>query len=99
MSGASGKVPSAIHIGPEAAAGGPLAKVREGDVIRVDCETGTLDLKVDAAAFASRDPVPFRPNQSHVGLGREMFGAFRAGATHTETGASLFDFLMPQAAE
>lgn len=99
MSGASGKVPSAIHIGPEAAAGGPLAKVREGDVIRVDCETGTLDLKVDAAAFASRDPVPFRPNQSHVGLGREMFGAFRAGATHTEAGASLFDFLMPQAAE
>ncbi|MEO0754036.1 MAG: phosphogluconate dehydratase [Pseudomonadota bacterium] len=99
MSGASGKVPSAIHIGPEAAAGGPLAKVREGDVIRVDCETGTLDLKVDAAAFASRDPVPFRPNQSHVGLGREMFGAFRASATHTETGASLFDFLMPQAAE
>ncbi|MEO1786408.1 MAG: phosphogluconate dehydratase [Pseudomonadota bacterium] len=99
MSGASGKVPSAIHIGPEAAAGGPLAKVREGDVIRVDCETGTLDLKEDAAAFASRDPVPFRPNQSHVGLGREMFGAFRAGATHTETGASLFDFLMPQAAE
>ena len=97
MSGASGKVPSAIHVGPEAANGGPLARVRDGDVIRVDCEHGQLELKVDPDEFAARDPVPFRPNQSHMGLGREMFGAFRAGSCNTEAGASLFDFLMPGA--
>lgn len=92
MSGASGKVPSAIHVAPEAARGGPLAKVRDGDIIRVDCNTGTLDIQVDEAEFDARDAVVFRPNQAQVGLGRELFGAFRAGATHTETGASLFDF-------
>jgi len=97
MSGASGKVPSAIHVGPEAARGGPLARVQDGDVIRVDCESGKLDLMVDEREFEGRTPVPFRPNQSHSGLGREMFGAFRAGATETETGASLFDFFMPGA--
>jgi phosphogluconate dehydratase len=95
MSGASGKVPSAIHVGPEAARGGPLARVRDGDVIRVDCASGMLDIHVDAAEFAARDPVPFRPNESHVGLGREMFAAFRQGAAQTETGASLFDFFVP----
>ena len=99
MSGASGKVPSAIHVGPEAARGGPLARVQDGDVIRVDCETGNLELHVDEREFEGRKPVPFRPNQSHSGLGREMFGAFRAGATHTETGASLFDFFMPAGAQ
>ncbi|MEM1152296.1 MAG: dihydroxy-acid dehydratase, partial [Pseudomonadota bacterium] len=97
MSGASGKVPSAIHVGPEAARGGPLARVQDGDVIRVDCETGRLDLHVDEREFEGRVPVPFRPNQSHIGLGREMFGAFRAGAAETETGASLFEFFMPGA--
>ncbi|MEM9738562.1 MAG: phosphogluconate dehydratase [Pseudomonadota bacterium] len=97
MSGASGKVPSAIHVGPEAARGGPLARVQDGDMIRVDCEEGTLNLHVDAREFEGRDPTPFRPNQSHIGLGREMFGAFRVGAAETETGASLFDFLVPGA--
>lgn len=97
MSGASGKVPSAIHIGPEAARGGPLARVQDGDIIRVDCETGRLELHVDEREFEGRQPVPFRPNQSHIGLGREMFGAFRAGAAETETGASLFDFFIPGA--
>lgn len=97
MSGASGKVPSAIHVGPEAANGGPLARVQDGDIILVDCEHGKLELKVDPGEFAARDAVPFRPNQSHMGLGREMFGAFRAGSCNTEAGASLFDFLMPGA--
>jgi phosphogluconate dehydratase len=95
MSGASGKVPSAIHVGPEAARGGPLARVRDGDVICVDCQAGKLELKADPSEFAARDATPFRPNESHIGLGREMFSAFRAGAAHSETGASLFDFLMP----
>ena len=95
MSGASGKVPSAIHVGPEAARGGPLARVRDGDVICVDCEAGRLEMKLDPCEFDRREPTPFRPNEGQMGLGREMFAAFRAGAAQTETGASLFDFLMP----
>ncbi len=98
MSGASGKVPSAIHVGPEAARGGPLARVQDGDIIRVDCEHGELSLKLDPSEFAAREATPFRPNESHTGLGREMFGAFRTGAAETETGASLFDFFMPRGA-
>ncbi|MEM9670199.1 MAG: phosphogluconate dehydratase [Pseudomonadota bacterium] len=94
MSGASGKVPSAIHVGPEAARGGPLARVRDGDIITVDCEKGQLDLNVEPSDFAARAPTPYRPNESHVGLGREMFSTFRIGAAETETGASLFDFLV-----
>ena len=95
MSGASGKVPSAIHISPEAARGGRLARVKDGDPIRLDCETGTLELGVHPAAFDARQDAPFRPNQGQVGLGREMFTAFRHGACETETGGSLFDFFWP----
>ncbi|MBP0651029.1 dihydroxy-acid dehydratase, partial [Mycobacterium tuberculosis] len=54
MSGASGKVPSAIHVTPEAAAGGAIARVRDGDIIRLDTAAGTLDVLVDAAEFAAR---------------------------------------------
>lgn len=93
MSGASGKVPSAIHITPEAACGGPLARVRDGDIIRLDPNTGDLELKVDADEFAKREPVAFRPAGSHIGLGREMFDSFRGRAGDTEAGASLFRFL------
>ena len=93
MSGASGKVPSAIHITPEAACGGPLARVRDGDVIRLDPNTGDLELKVDAEEFAKREPVSFKPAGAHIGLGREMFDSFRGRAGDTESGASLFRFL------
>ena len=93
MSGASGKVPSAIHITPEAACGGPLARVRDGDIIRLDPASGDLELKVDADEFAKREPAPFRPAGSHIGLGREMFDSFRGRAGDTESGASLFRFL------
>jgi len=96
MSGASGKVPSAIHVGPEAAKGGPLARVRDGDILLLDCEAGRLDIQLDPRELAAREPAPFRNNAASMGLGREMFAAFRAGAT--ETGASLFDFLAPGAA-
>ena len=95
MSGASGKVPSAIHVGPEAAIGGPLARVQDGDVIRLDCETGMLELKVDPNEFDARTPTPFRPNESHLGLGREMFSAFRTRAGNTEAGAMLFSDMLP----
>ena len=92
MSGASGKIPSAIHMSPEAARGGPLARVRDGDLIVFDSERGTLDIKVDSETFASREPAPFRPNESSVGLGREMFSYFRQMAGTADSGASQFSF-------
>ena len=63
MSGASGKVPAAIHVSPEALAGGPLGKVRDGDVIRLDAVAGTLDALVDAAEWAAREPAQPTPAQ------------------------------------
>ena len=93
MSGASGKVPSAIHVSPEAAKGGPLARVKDGDIILVDCETGALAIDLDDQVFDARETAVFRPNQSQVGLGRELFGVFRDTAADTETGASLFNLL------
>ncbi|MBB6171754.1 phosphogluconate dehydratase [Nocardiopsis mwathae] len=87
MSGASGKVPAAIHVSPEAAAGGPLARVREGDTIRLDAITGTLevlapDLMEREAAEATVD--------SSTGTGRELFAAFRAAVGPAERGAAVF---------
>ena len=93
MSGASGKVPSAIHMSPEAARGGPLARVQDGDVIVFDAETGKLDIKVDPAEFAARTPAEFRPNASSVGLGREMFSWFRQMSGTADAGASQFTFV------
>jgi len=93
MSGASGKVPSAIHVSPEAARGGPLARVRDGDMIVFDAESGKLDIKVDADEFAAREPATFRPNESESGLGREMFTYFRQISGTADTGASQFAFV------
>ena len=90
MSGASGKVPAAIHVGPEAAKGGPLARVRDGDIVRVDAPAGKLEIKVPSEEFNARDAAIFRPNDSHEGMGREMFNAFRPSVTDPEAGASLF---------
>ncbi len=96
MSGASGKFPAAIHVGPEASRGGPLARVQDGDVIALDADAGELDLKVDAATFAARDAAPFRPNQSGLGLGRELFASFRTMASTAEAGGSVFSMLDPK---
>ena len=93
MSGASGKIPSAIHMSPEAARGGPLARVRDGDIITFDSEKGTLDIQVDDATFQARELAQFRPNESAMGLGREMFSYFRQMAGTADTGASQFAFL------
>jgi len=83
MSGASGKVPAAIHVTPEAFAGGALAYVRDGDIIRVCAETGTLEVKADLAARrAVPSPAPT------MGVGRELFAMFRAGADGAEKGGS-----------
>ncbi len=89
MSGASGKVPSAIHLSPEAADGGPIAKLRDGDVVRVDAVAGTVEVKVDAAEFAARPPVEVDLSDSHEGIGRELFSAFRAVVGAGETGAAV----------
>mgnify|MGYP001945689332 FL=1 len=86
MSGASGKVPAAIHISPEAQKGGPLAKVRDGDVIRVDATTGELSILLDEAEWQARQPVP--PMIAAQGCGRELFAFMRAAFSSAEEGAS-----------
>ena len=88
MSGASGKVPAAIHLTPEAASGGPLARVLDGDAVTVDCDAGTLTLHVDDATLAARSnaPVP----ESQTGWGRELFAVFRDNVSDAHLGASVF---------
>ena len=90
MSGASGKVPAAIHVSPEAAAGGPLAKVQDGDLIRLDGVAGTLQVLVSEAEWATRPLVPM-PAELHaangVGMGRELFANLRRNALKAEEGA------------
>ncbi|HEX5286197.1 MAG TPA: phosphogluconate dehydratase [Polaromonas sp.] len=90
MSGASGKVPAAIHVSPEAAAGGPLAKVRDGDVIRVDAVTGQLQVLVPEAEWAAR-PVDVMPDdlrqRNGIGMGRGLFAGMRERALTAEKGA------------
>ncbi len=88
MSGASGKVPSAIHMCPECAEGGPLAKVRNGDMIYLNTQTGEVNVLVDAAEFNARVPSINIHKDHHFGMGRELFGAFRLGASSAETGAT-----------
>jgi phosphogluconate dehydratase len=89
MSGASGKVPAAIHLTPEAGFGGPLAKLREGDVVRLDAEAGTLEALVDAAEWDARDQAAADLSANDHGLGRELFAHLRRGVGGAETGASL----------
>ena len=92
MSGASGKVPAAIHLCPEALDGGLIAKVHTGDMINLDGETGELTLLVDEKELASRDVAQFQVNGHHEGMGRELFGFMRRNLSSAETGAcSLFD--------
>ncbi|OUR61476.1 phosphogluconate dehydratase [Colwellia sp. 39_35_sub15_T18] len=92
MSGASGKVPAAIHLCPEALDGGLIAKVKTGDMISLDGETGELTLLVDEQELAARDNAQFQVNGHHQGMGRELFGFMRRNLSSAETGAcSLFD--------
>jgi len=90
MSGASGKVPAAIHVSPEAAAGGPLARVRDGDLIRLDALTGELNVLVAADQWTARTidsmPLALRQNDSQ-GMGRELFTNMRRSALSAEEGA------------
>ena len=90
MSGASGRVPAAIHVSPEVLAGGPLGKVRDGDLIRLDAAAGTLTALVDAAEWAARPVATLRAEQAEDnahGLGRELFGGMRRTVRGAEEGA------------
>jgi phosphogluconate dehydratase len=98
MSGASGKVPAAIHVTPECLAGGALARVRDGDVIRLDAEQGVLDVRVEAAEWAAREPAQVNLADYHHGLGRELFAGFRAHARGAEEGAMTFYAAEPEPA-
>ena len=92
MSGASGKVPAAIHLCPEALDGGLIAKVQTGDMINLNGESGELTLLVDDKELALRDVAQFQVNGHHEGMGRELFGFMRRNLSSAETGAcSLFD--------
>lgn len=93
MSGASGKFPAAIHVGPEAAKGGALAKVRDGDVIRLDAAAGRLTVHVPDDEFVARELAVHRPNQSGMGLGRELFAGMRDIVSTSEKGGSVFSML------
>ena len=91
MSGASGKVPAAIHVTPEAALGGPLSRVHDGDEITVDAVAGTLDLHVDRTELRPRTTTGRAPQGAEwTGTGRELFAAFRATVGSADTGASVF---------
>ncbi|WP_407048440.1 phosphogluconate dehydratase [Methyloraptor flagellatus] len=88
MSGASGKVPAAIHVTPEAADGGPIARVRDGDIVRLDAVAGTLEVLVDAAEFAAREPVVADLSANGWGVGRDLFANFRRVVGPADEGAS-----------
>ena len=90
MSGASGKVPAAIHMTPEAVDGGPIAKIRDGDLIRLDAEAGTLDFIGDEREFLARTPAVEDLRREHFGMGRELFAGFRSLVGAADAGAGVF---------
>ncbi|WP_170113061.1 phosphogluconate dehydratase [Ahniella affigens] len=90
MSGASGKVLAAIHVVPEALCDGPIAKLRDGDLIQIDAEHGVLAVHVDAAEWASRTAVVVDTAGNAEGLGRELFAGLRAQVSSAEEGALSF---------
>ncbi len=91
MSGASGKVPAAIHLTPEAATGGPMDRVLDGDVITLDADAGALTLHVPDDEFATRAPTGRAPSTDEwVGTGRELFASMRAAVGPADEGASVF---------
>ena len=90
MSGASGKVPAAIHVYPEALDDGPLARVHNGDLIRLDAVKGTLSIELTDQGLAAREPEKADISSYHHGFGRELFGWLRRSASNPEQGASFF---------
>ncbi len=90
MSGASGKVPAAIHVTPEAVDGGPISKLRDGDMLRLDAEAGTLTFLGDERELMSRTPATEDLRNEHFGMGRELFAGFRSLVGAADRGASVF---------
>ena len=90
MSGASGKVPAAIHMTPEAVDGGPISKIRDGDMIRLDANAGTLMFLGDEKEFRARTPAVHDLRDQHFGMGRELFEGFRSLVGVADKGASVF---------
>lgn len=90
MSGASGKIPAAIHLTPEALDGGPISLVRDGDMIELDADAGKLELLVSEEELASRQPEQTDISNSHYGMGRELFAPLRAEVGLAEEGATVF---------
>ena len=90
MSGASGKVPAAIHVTPEALEDGPIARIRDGDMVRLDADAGTLEVLVDARDFAMRHPADADLAANEFGFGRELFAGFRRMAGRADHGAAAF---------
>ncbi|MES2757434.1 MAG: phosphogluconate dehydratase [Pseudomonadota bacterium] len=95
MSGASGKVPAAIHVSPEILAGGPLGLVRDGDIIRLDATMGTLQALVPADVWHARAQATADMSPSHIGMGRELFAMFRHVVGPAEEGAATFPLPSP----
>lgn len=93
MSGASGKVPSAIHLTPEAAEGGKLAFIRDGDRIVLDAHSGILEVRIDEAEFATRQAATPDLSKNRSGFGRELFAVVRANVASAEEGAGIFDII------
>lgn len=91
MSGASGKVPAAIHMTPEAAAMGVIGKICDGDMIELDADKGILKLCVDESELALRENAAFS-DERQFGMGRELFGVFRNTVSAAEQGGTVFDF-------
>jgi len=89
MSGASGKVPAAIHVSPETVLGGPLGKVRDGDILRVDATSGVLEAKVPAEEWAQRRQATADLSDNAFGMGRELFAPFRQVAAPAESGGGV----------
>ncbi|MEQ1937374.1 phosphogluconate dehydratase [Mesorhizobium sp. CN5-321] len=90
MSGASGKVPAAIHVTPEALEDGPIARIRDGDMVKLDADAGTLEVLVDARDFAMRHPADADLAANEFGFGRELFAGFRRMAGRADHGAAAF---------
>ncbi len=90
MSGASGKIPAAIHLSPEAVDGGMIARIEDGDIIRLDAGRGELNVLVDEKTLRQRKPANCDLSSSHQGLGRELFSGLRKQVSAASEGASIF---------
>jgi phosphogluconate dehydratase len=90
LSGASGKVPAAIHVTPEALDGGAIARIKDGDIVRLDATAGTLNVLAPEAEWAARVPVTADLSHYHDGVGRDLFAPFRAAVGRADQGAAIF---------